>query len=162
MPDPLIGLAQRLIDHARRSSLTLATAESCTAGALATLLSRTEGASQGFHGGLITYTKEQKSAAGIPAALIAAHTAVSGEVAGAMVGAALTNSPANIALAITGVAGPEPDEDNNPVGLVFVAAGRRGVRPHTERHMFRGDRDTICRDALRHAIRLAMRLIPDT
>lgn len=117
--------------------MTLATVESCTAGLLVHLLSQANGASQTLHGGFVVYTKENKTAAvGVPKELIAAHTAVSAEVAQAMAMGGLARCPADVAVAITGVAGPEPDEDGNPVGLVYVAAAARDKRMRVARHLF--------------------------
>jgi PncC family amidohydrolase len=89
---------------------------------IATLLSEVEGASSRLHGGIVTYTKDMKHALlGVPRTLLSEKSAVCAEVAQAMATGALSRTPADVALAITGVAGPEPDEDGNPVGLVFVA-----------------------------------------
>ena len=107
---------------ARQKGWCLATAESCSAGMIATLLSEVEGASSCFHGGIVSYTKDMKHALlGVPADLLAEKGAVCAEVAEAMASGALARTPADAAIAITGVAGPEPDPDGNPVGLVFVA-----------------------------------------
>jgi nicotinamide-nucleotide amidase len=120
----LEALAQRAIELLAAKSLTLVTAESCTAGLLASVLSRTTGASRYFHGGLITYTKAMKSRVlGVDPELMHRRGAVCGEVAVAMARGALRATPADIAIAIMGVAGPEPDEDGNPVGLMCVAVG---------------------------------------
>jgi nicotinamide-nucleotide amidase len=82
-----------------------------------------------FHGGFIVYSKANKIAAlGVPPTLIGAHTAVSRDVAEAMARGDVAPCPADIAIAITGVAGPEPDEDDNPVGLVHIAAASRDGR----------------------------------
>jgi nicotinamide-nucleotide amidase len=119
--------AARVIKAAKAAKMTLVTAESCTAGALALQLADAPGAAETFHGGFIVYTKENKTAAlGVPANLIAAKSAVSRDVAEAMATGALSRCPADIAVAITGVAGPEPDEGGNPVGLVYVAGTVRG------------------------------------
>jgi nicotinamide-nucleotide amidase len=150
---PLTELAERVLAKLSACGLTLATAESCTAGRLATLLADAPGAADRFHGGFVTYTKQNKSAVlGVPAELIAAHTAVSQPVAEAMATGALERCPADVVLAITGVAGPEPDEDGNPVGLMHVAVARRGGSVRHERHTF-GDGG---REALRARVMLAI------
>jgi len=126
MPE-LAEHAARVIKAATAAKMTLVTAESCTAGALAVQLADAPGAAKTFHGGFVVYTKENKTAAlGVPANLIATKSAVSRDVAEAMATGALSRSPADIAVAITGVAGPEPDEAGNPVGLVYVAGVGRG------------------------------------
>src|SRR5262245_5350391 len=122
----LAAKAANLIEQAERRGVTLATAESCTGGALACLLADAPGAGAIVHGGFVVYTKANKTAAlGVPPALIGRHTAVSPEIARAMAEGAVARCPADIVVAITGVAGPEPDEDGNPVGLIHLAAARR-------------------------------------
>jgi PncC family amidohydrolase len=115
-------LAEAAMAAARRRSWCLVSAESCSAGMVATLLSEVEGAASCLHGGFVTYTKEMKhTLLGVPKDLLAEKSAVCAEVAQAMASGALARTPAHAAIAITGVAGPEPDEDGNPGGLVFVA-----------------------------------------
>ena len=125
--DDLAALAQRVMALAEARGLGLITAESCTAGLLASALSEAPGAGAVLHGGFVTYTKAHKTAAlGVPAELLRERGAVCPEVAAAMAEGALRRSPAKIALAITGVAGPATDEDGNPVGRVCLALARRG------------------------------------
>ena len=120
-------LAADVLAQAKSSGLTIVTAESCTAGQLALELSRAVGAAKFFHGGFVTYTKAMKNAVlGVPMPLLMQKSAVCAEVAIAMAEGALERSPADISVSITGVAGPEPDEDGNPVGLVYCATARRG------------------------------------
>jgi nicotinamide-nucleotide amidase len=91
-----------------------------SAGRLALALSKGEGASQHLMGGVVAYTKEMKiRALGVPAELIQKGTAVCADVAEAMARGARRLSGATLAISITGVAGPEPDEDGNPVGLIY-------------------------------------------
>jgi nicotinamide-nucleotide amidase len=105
----LTDLAERALATAKVKGWSLITAESCTAGKLAALLSEAPGASERLHGGFVTYTKDNKSKAlGVPAELMKQKGAVCGDVAIAMAEGALARSPANGAVAITGVAGPEP------------------------------------------------------
>jgi nicotinamide-nucleotide amidase len=148
--------AKQVLDHAIARKLTLATAESCTAGALAQVLANAPGAGDNFHGGFVVYTKENKTAAlGVPADLIARHSAVSSEVAKAMAKGALEHCPADLAVAITGVAGPEPDEDGNPVGLVHIAvAGRDGLMIEREHRFGEVSKDEICGGILMLALQL--------
>jgi nicotinamide-nucleotide amidase len=141
MPDPS-ALAAAILKRAKAHGLKLATAESCTAGALATLLADAPGAGGQFHGGFVVYSKEQKSAVlGVPPELIAAHTAVSRPVAEAMARGVIERCPADLAIAITGVAGPERDEDNNPVGLMHIAVARRGGDVLHRRYLLGADDD---------------------
>lgn len=155
-------LAEELTARARKGNLRLTAAESCTAGALANLLSRAPGAGEVFFGGFVCYAKGYKSAIlGVPPALIEAHTAVSAPVATAMAQGALDLTGCTLALAITGVAGPEPDEDGNRVGLVHVAVA---TRDGTVRHMscdFGGrEREDICNAAIEQVLRLAHEALP--
>ena len=106
MPE-LSDLANTLLGKAKRAGLTVVTAESCTAGLMCQVLSDAEGASEYFHGGFVTYTKAQKNRAlGVSADLLRQKGAVCGEVARAMAEGALAHSKADLAAAITGVAGP--------------------------------------------------------
>ncbi len=150
-------LAERVLKLAAENAKTLATAESCTAGCLATLLADAPGAGEQFHGGFVVYSKEQKTAVlGVSPAVISERSAVSEEVAKAMAAGVLKASPADIAIAITGVAGPDPDEDGNPVGLMHVAVTCRSGETH-HRKLELGD-DT--RGALRvAAMRYALELV---
>jgi nicotinamide-nucleotide amidase len=125
MSKRLEALVNEILQHAKAGGLTLATAESCTAGHLAAALSRGEGASHHFTGGFVTYTKNGKALMlGVPRDLLAKETAVSSNVATAMAQGALTRAEASLAVAVTGVTGPAPDEDGNPVGLVYCAVAR--------------------------------------
>jgi nicotinamide-nucleotide amidase len=121
----LAQLAERALATARRRNLTIVTAESCTAGKLSALLSEAPGAAEHLHGSFVAYTKANKiKALGVDAGLLKAKGAVCREVAVAMAEGALHRSPADVA-----VAGPDPDEDGNPVGLVCIAAARDGREP---------------------------------
>jgi nicotinamide-nucleotide amidase len=161
MSEKIKDQAGRIMKFAQARRATLATVESCTAGALALLLSQAEGASDTLHGGFIVYTKDNKTAAvGVPKELIAAHTAVSAEVAKAMASGGLARCPADIVVAITGVAGPEPDEDGNPVGLVYVAGAARDGPTRVTRHEFgKRNKDEICGAAMGAALALLEELV---
>jgi nicotinamide-nucleotide amidase len=155
----LAQLAAHVLGKVRERNLTLVTAESCTGGAMSVLLSEAPGASDTFHGGFVVYTKENKTAAlGVPATLLKEHTAVSEAVAKAMATNAIAHSPADLAAAITGVAGPEPNEDGNPVGLVHIAVASKGSEPLHEAHRYgRLSRDEITDNAIASALRLIER-----
>lgn len=114
-----------------------------------------------LHGGFVVYTKENKIAAvGVPQSLLSDHTAVSAEVAQAMADGALSRCPAGLVAAITGVAGPLPDEDGNPVGLVYVAAAARDGRRRVVRHDFgQLSQDEICGAAMVAALELLEELL---
>ena len=141
--------ATEIIGLARSHGISLATAESCTAGAVAQLLAQGEGASDIFHGGFITYTKANKTAAlGVPVDLLDRCSAVSAEVAASMAAGALLRCPADIVLSVSGVMGPEPDKDGNPVGLVYLALASRRGAPIEERHHFPDASPGAVRDAI--------------
>jgi nicotinamide-nucleotide amidase len=145
--EELKKLADALIRRAKEASLGIVTAESCTAGLMCQVLADAEGASQVFHGGFVTYTKQHKAhALGVPKPLLREKGAVCVEVARAMAEGALSHSKAGISAAITGVAGPEPDEDGNPVGRVCIAVARRGF---PTRDFERRYDPNIGRDAIR-------------
>jgi len=114
--------AEQIVKLLRRKKLTLVTAESCTAGLLAALLSKPDGAGDVLEGGFVCYSKEQKSVAlHVSPVTLKEKTAVSSEVAEEMARGALKRSTAKTAIAVTGVLGPKPDEDGNPVGLVYLS-----------------------------------------
>jgi len=154
-------LAEDVLRRAESCGLTIAVAESCTAGMLAATLSKAPGAGTHFHGGAVTYTKAAKNAVlGVPMDLLEAKSAVCAEVAEAMAAGALKLYGADVAVAITGVAGPDPDADGNPVGLVYCASARRGadVRPASVRIAPSCDRpEIIVARALTEALSLLRR-----
>jgi len=133
----LIKRATEVVKLARECGCTIVTAESCTGGLLAAVLAEAPGAGKQLQGGFVTYTKDQKTIAlGIPRALLGRESAVSEAVARSMAEGALARSIADLSVSITGVAGPEPDEDGNPVGLVHIAAARRGGATLHHKHQF--------------------------
>ena len=126
-PADLTAHAARLLDALRARSLTLATAESCTGGLIAGLLTEIAGASDVVDSGFVTYSNDAKTEAlGVHPDLIARHGAVSREVARAMAEGALIHSGADVAIAVTGIAGPGGGTDLKPVGLVHLAVARIG------------------------------------
>ncbi|WP_072385233.1 CinA family protein [Hyphomicrobium sp. CS1BSMeth3] len=126
----LIRTAEALLATLRARKLMLATAESCTGGLIAGVLTEIAGSSDVVERGFITYSNEAKiELIDVPAEMIAAHGAVSKEVALAMAAGALAHSRADIAVAVTGVAGPGGGSAAKPVGLVHLAAQRRGLPP---------------------------------
>jgi nicotinamide-nucleotide amidase len=131
LPDHLDEQAERLMHRLCDAGLTIATAESCTGGMLAALLTDIEGASRGFDRGFVAYTKDAKTdLLGIPRDVLNRSDAVSEVVARAMADGALQRSEAHIALSVTGFAGPAGPGDE--VGLVHFALARRG-RPTAHR-----------------------------
>ena len=135
--DKLVTRAQQLVTNLKRVNLTIVTAESCTGGLIAALLSYAPGASDCLQGGFITYTKHQKTKAlEVSARLLAEQGSVSADVALQMAQGALTYSDATLGLAVTGVLGPDADDDGNPPGLVYFGVGLRSGNIRVVRHHF--------------------------
>jgi nicotinamide-nucleotide amidase len=123
----LLSRAEKLLADARLKGLKIATAESCTGGLVAGLLTEIPGSSDVFERGFVTYSDRAKQdLLGVPGAMIRQHGAVSEPVARAMAEGAIRNSGAQLAIAITGIAGPGGGSDEKPVGLVHVTAARAG------------------------------------
>ena len=159
--EALTDLSKAFIDAATKRGLRIVTAESCTGGALSTLLSDTPGAGEAFFGGFVCYAKEFKEQIlGVPAALIERETAVSDAVAQAMAQGALERSGCDLSLAITGVTGPKPDEDGNPVGLLYIAVAMKdGEAQHAAHNMGNDTPGKICGLAVRQALVLALKAL---
>ena len=135
--EQLIDQAIVVLETLQQQGLKAVTAESCTGGLIAAVLSEAPGAAEHFEGGFVVYTPEQKFfALKILPAVIDAHGTVSREVAIAMAEGALQCSVADIALSVTGVAGPDTDEKGNPVGRVFFGCARRGSMTVSEKREF--------------------------
>jgi len=143
----------------KEKSLMVATAESCTGGLVAAAITDVAGSSGWFERGFVTYSNEAKSTMlGVPTKLIRDYGAVSEEVAHAMAEGALLNSRAQVALSITGVAGPTGGTPEKPVGMVcFGWSNRIVTRVETQR--FKGDRQQIRRQAAEHAMRGLLDLV---
>lgn len=157
MADALDTLAAAVLAACRARKLKLATAESCTGGMVAAALTDIAGSSDVVERGFVTYSNEAKSELlGVPAPLIVAHGAVSEEVASAMASGAVARAPVDLAVAITGVAGPGGGTAAKPVGLVWFGCLRRGGAVATERHIFPGDRAAVRSAATRRALELLL------
>ena len=145
----VLALAQAL----REGGLKLATAESCTGGLIAAACTAVAGSSDWFERGFVTYSNEAKTESlGVDAALIATHGAVSTEVARAMADGALAHSRADLAVAVTGIAGPAGATPGKPVGTVWLAVARRGGATQTDLLELRGDRASIRAQTVEHAL----------
>ncbi len=150
MNEPLVA---RLAAALRSRSWRLATAESCTGGLLAAACTSIAGSSDWFERGFVTYSNEAKSELlGVPAPLIAAHGAVSEEVARAMAEGALRHAHAEIALSVTGIAGPGGGGADKPVGTVWIGLAATGRPTQAERLQFGGDRAAVRGQTVRHAL----------
>ena len=156
LPESIRELAEALLAACRMRGLKLATAESCTGGLIIGALTEIAGSSDVVDRGFITYSNTAKTEMlGVPAALIAAHGAVSEPVARAMAEGALAHSNADIAIAVTGVAGPGGGTATKPVGLVHFGCARRGAPTEHVRQVFSGDRTDIRRATVELALTLA-------
>ena len=144
--DDMLPRVQALAEALRRRGWHLATAESCTGGLIAAACTQLAGSSDWFERGFVSYSNAAKSELlGVPMTLIESHGAVSEAVARAMVQGALQRAPVELAVAVTGIAGPGGAVPGKPVGTVWLAWGTAaGVQ--AERLQLGGDRD-----AVRHA-----------
>jgi nicotinamide-nucleotide amidase len=153
------SISEIVLELCRARGLTLATAESCTGGMVATRLTGVPGASDVFRGSVVAYANDVKEAGlGVSAELIAEHGAVSAEVAAAMAAGARVRLDADVAVAVTGVAGPLGGTPEKPVGLVFAHAigpdGEKSVRTELP-----GDREMIRGRATAASLHLVRRLL---
>lgn len=138
--------AEHLLLACRQRKLKLVTAESCTGGLVAATLTAIAGSSDVVDRAFVTYSNEAKrQMLGVSWDALMGHGAVSDQVARAMATGALARSQADLAVSVTGVAGPGGGSPEKPVGLVHFAAVRAGREPVAERHVFPGDRDSIRR-----------------
>jgi nicotinamide-nucleotide amidase len=152
-----LGLARSVLDACRARGWRLATAESCTGGLVAAALTAIAGSSDVVERGFVTYSNEAKSQLlGVPPETIAAHGAVSAETTAAMARGAVVRAPVDLALSVTGVAGPGGGSAAQPVGLVIFGLARRDEVSRTERHVFAGDRAAVRQAALQVALRLLL------
>jgi nicotinamide-nucleotide amidase len=155
----LASKAVEVLEACRKAGLKLVTVESCTGGLIAATLTEIAGSSDVVERGFVTYSDEAKmELVGVPAALIKLYGAVSEEVARAMAQGGLDHSRADIAVSVTGIAGPGGATATKPVGLVHLAAARRGGAVLHERRVFPGDRAAVRAAAVDVALRMVERL----
>lgn len=159
--DTLAEAAKTLLGAAESRGLKLAAAESCTGGLIAATLARIPGASAVLERGFVTYSNEAKAEMlGVPPDLIARRGAVSMEVALAMAEGALAHAHVDLAIAVTGVAGPGGGSAEKPVGLVHIAAARKkGPRLHEEMRFGEIGREEVQRKTVAAAFALLTRVL---
>lgn len=151
-------VGDKLADH----GLKVATAESCTGGWVTKVLTDRPGSSVYTDAGLVTYSNQAKqSLLGVSTIALERYGAVSEPVAREMVLGVLARTQANLALAVTGVAGPGGGSEEKPVGTVWFAWGRRGDQPVAACRCFAGDREAIRRQAVVFALQGLQRLVVD-
>ncbi len=141
-------------DALRARGAMLATAESCTGGLIAAACTAVAGSSDWFERGFVTYSNAAKTELlGVDVALIAAHGAVSAEVACAMAKGALVRSKAGVAVAVTGIAGPGGAVPGKPIGTVWFALAQRGRAARAELLQLGGDRTAVREQTVAHALK---------
>ncbi|MER8546985.1 CinA family protein [Mesorhizobium sp. M0684] len=155
------GLADALLKACQQRGMMLATAESCTGGMIIAALTEIAGSSAVVDRGFITYSNQAKTEMlGVSAATLEAHGAVSRETAVEMAAGALAHSPAGLALAVTGIAGPDGGSAEKPVGLVWFGVAVAGRPVVSECQLFADKgRDYIRRETVRHALELGLRAL---
>jgi nicotinamide-nucleotide amidase len=162
MQDEMISLARRALEACRERGLKITLAESCTGGLIAAALTEIPGSSDVVERGFVTYSNEAKQEMlGVPGDLIAAHGAVSSQVGEAMALGALDHSRAQIALSVTGIAGPGGGSAQKPVGLVHFGLARP-ERPTllVEKRFSGPDGGALSRENIRRqAVMTALRLL---
>jgi nicotinamide-nucleotide amidase len=162
LPADLLELAKDVLTAAKAQKKRIVTAESCTGGLIGGCLTANAGSSEVIDGGFITYSDESKSRfLGVPRDAIASHGAVSDIVASAMAEGALAQAQADIAVSVTGIAGPDGGSKEKPVGLVYMALARTGTDALVKRYIFAGTRTDIRRAAVGAALELLLGSLKD-
>lgn len=153
-------LSETVLATCRAARVRLATAKSCTGGLVAAALTDIAGSSDVVERGFVTYSNEAKTELlGVPVEMIAAHGAVSAQVATAMVQGALARAPVDLAVSITGIAGPGGATKGKPVGLVYFGIARKSGPARVERHTFHGDRAAVRAAATERALELLLEAV---
>jgi len=152
----MIDTAKQLVDTLKAQGKTLATAESCTGGGIGHAITAVSGSSAVYLGGVISYANSVKEhVLGVKAAVLETVGAVSEETARAMAEGVCRLTGADIGVAVTGIAGPNADGTDKPVGLVYIAVCKDGYVSVSENH-FTGDREAVRNQTIETAMRLAM------
>jgi len=156
-----LALARRVLAACQTQGLRLATAESCTGGLIAACLTEIPGSSDVVERGWVTYDNRAKhEMLGVPTDLLQTVGAVSREVAQAMATGARERAGVELAIAVTGIAGPGGATPAKPVGLVHLALATAGAPCRHERHQFTGDRSAVRQASLDAALELILRNLP--
>ncbi len=155
LPPALDTAVRATLDLCQRRGLTVATAESCTGGLIAGALTSVSGSSAVVVGGIVSYANSAKrQLLGVPEEALSQHGAVSAAVAAAMATGARTRLDADLAVAVTGIAGPGGATPGKPVGLVWFGLSDRSAEPRTVQHVFQGDREAVRTATVLEALRL--------
>ena len=160
-PHKIWTFAQAIVDKAGAEGVMIATAESCTGGLVAAAITEAPGASAVLERGWVVYSNEAKSEClGVSMAIVAHCGAVSRQVAEAMAVGALAHSRADVAVSVTGIAGPSGGTSRKPVGLVWFGLATRADRVRSERRVFAsGDRSFVRMRATETALTLLLRAL---
>lgn len=157
LPSDLLDLAKDVLVAAKAGGKRIATAESCTGGLIGGCLTAIPGSSNAFEGGIVTYSDEAKvTLLGVPRDAITENGAVSDVVAAAMAEGALAASGADVAISVTGIAGPDGGTKTKPVGLVYMALAQTGRDALVKRYVFAGTRTDVRRAAVGAALELLL------
>lgn len=156
LEDDIADAAKRLLDICRRKHLTLATVESCTAGLVAGTLTEIPGTSRILDRGFVTYSNQAKQdMVGVSAETLKVHGAVSRQTAEEMARGAIVRTPVDLAVSVTGIAGPDGGSAEKPVGLVhFAAASRSGQLAHAEKRFGAIGRSEVRKQSVLQAFRM--------
>jgi nicotinamide-nucleotide amidase len=153
-------LGRKLGAALKSRRLMLATAESCTGGWIAEAVTMVPGSSDWFERGFVTYSYiSKREMLGVKEATLEKHGAVSEEIVREMAAGALARSHAQVAVAVSGVAGPGGGTPDKPVGYVCFAWGRKGGNPRSEAKRFTGDREAVRRQSVEHALKGVLALL---
>lgn len=152
-----------MIDRCGERKIRITTAESCTGGLIAALLTEIPGAAEALDCGFITYCNDAKQQfLGVPRAMLEQHGAVSEQVARAMAeGAVAQKQNVNLGVAVTGVAGPGGGSEKKPVGTVHLAVAMTGKATVHRHRLFKGNRSAIRIKTVREALRVMLEVIAD-
>jgi nicotinamide-nucleotide amidase len=159
----LSELADRFLRGCKQREFLATTAESCTGGMIVALLTDIPGSSSMVDRGFVTYSNDAKiEMLGVSKETLDRHGAVSRQTALEMAAGALARSHADLALAVTGIAGPDGGSEDKPVGLVWFGLAMTGREPEAERVQFENHgRDFVRREAVRHALLMGLRALGD-
>ena len=157
LPPETLDLAAAVLAACRARGQKIVTAESCTGGLIAAAITHVAGSSDVFERGFVTYSNEAKTElVGVPTRLIEQHGAVSEAVAKAMAEGALVFSRADVAVSVTGIAGPGGATEGKPVGLVWFGYAVRFHGFASQSRVFGGDRASVRAQAVAFALRMLM------
>ena len=147
----------KLFVYLKENNLTISTAESCTGGMIASAITNVSGASGFFGTGVVTYSNEAKmKLIGVNKETLDMYGAVSEQTAKEMAEGALKLSHADVAVAVTGIAGPGGGSAEKPVGLVYIGIASREKEPKAIRNIFAGDRDEVRASTVKKALELVL------